>query len=543
MVAALPAGSPVPDEADVVPLELYLSAIPEATRQSLKSKADPTGRTAPAGFALKDADDVVKLLPLRAPRFRPGDALPGKPGWTLERLLGLGGFGEVWLARSTQVRSLFGAVKFYSDQHGRDLAREADLIDRVMYAGAHPNLVPLKDAHFDGPSPWLMFEYVEGGTLADRLHALAALPDAERIPQAVSALRQVAEAAAHGHRMDPPLVHRDLKPANVLYDRPNDRYRVTDYGIGAVTATETLRAETRGAVSLAGRLQTYLRGSHTPLYASPQQRAGAPASPQDDVHALGVIAYQLLTGRPDAEVRADYARQLKRAGVGAELIELIGDCCAEDLRDRPKDAAEVLRRLGAKPKVAPAPAVPPPPPTTKPKAALVPVVPPTSPLPPVKRRVTIPGIWWSRPVHQSETKWARVCSTPGEVETLPDEEYLLNVAPDATNVDLENLSQLTALPNLTSLSLWCCDDVTDAHVLQITLHMAGLTRLSLGNCKRLTDFGVSHIAARLSNLTWLNLTGCERVTHAAVAKLKLALPNCAVHNPPSSGLLARLFRF
>lgn len=199
-------------------------------------------------------------------------------------------------------------MKFYTGQSARDLVREAELIDRVMHAGSHPHIVPLRDIHLEVDAPWLMFDYVEGGTLADRIHHFAALSDAERVTQVTAVLRQICEAVAFVHSLNPPLVHRDLKPANVLYDKANDRYRVTDFGIGALTASETLRAETRGTLTRAGRLQTYLRGSHTPLYASPQQRRGDAANTQDDVHALGVMAFQMLVGRLDAQVSASYAK-------------------------------------------------------------------------------------------------------------------------------------------------------------------------------------------------------------------------------------------
>src|ERR1043165_3895635 len=80
-------------------LELYLTQVPASIRQSLKRADDPTGTTVPATFALRSADDVAKLLPPGLPRFRPGDPLPGSGGWVLEKPLGIGDFGEVWLVR------------------------------------------------------------------------------------------------------------------------------------------------------------------------------------------------------------------------------------------------------------------------------------------------------------------------------------------------------------------------------------------------------------------------------------------------------------
>jgi len=94
--AAVPVGADdsLPLAEEIIDLELFVAAIPDAVRQSLKRADDPTGRSVPHGFALRSADDVLRLLPARPPRFRPGDALPGKSGWVLAGPLGMGVLGE-----------------------------------------------------------------------------------------------------------------------------------------------------------------------------------------------------------------------------------------------------------------------------------------------------------------------------------------------------------------------------------------------------------------------------------------------------------------
>src|SRR5206468_10958726 len=119
--------------------------------------------------------------------------------------------------------------------------------------------------------------------------------------------------------------------------------KVADFGIGGLAAAASL-AQTRKRTS--GALSWQLWGSHTPLYASPQQQNGDPPDPRDDVHALGVIGFQMLTGRLDATLGADYAKTLRKLGVGEPLVELLGDCAAHDPDNRPRDAAEVAERLG-----------------------------------------------------------------------------------------------------------------------------------------------------------------------------------------------------
>jgi serine/threonine protein kinase len=101
-------------------------------------------------------------------------------------------------------------------------------------------------------------------------------------------------SAAHG--ATPKLVHRDLKPSNILVERRPDGktvLRVTDFGIGGLAAEQVL--ERSRSSSLQENMASVLTGAYSPLYASPQQMRGERPDPRDDVYALGVIWYQLLT--------------------------------------------------------------------------------------------------------------------------------------------------------------------------------------------------------------------------------------------------------
>ena len=270
-VAKLPA-SASPSDDEIIDLVQYISCIPDALRQSLKRPEDSTGTSLPVGFALNSANDIVKVLPPRLPRFQANMTVPHRPALRLVRLLGMGGFGEVWYVRHDSIRSLSGAIKFCFDKNARDLIHEAELIDRVMAAKHHPNIVPLKDAHLEGDTPWLLFEYVGGGCLTDSIHAWAGLANEQRLPKVLAAIEQLVQAIAHVHMLANPIVHRDLKPSNILID--NETLRVTDFGIGSVTAKELNLLESRGQSTQGGRLLSYMRGSHTPTYSSPQQRRG-----------------------------------------------------------------------------------------------------------------------------------------------------------------------------------------------------------------------------------------------------------------------------
>jgi serine/threonine protein kinase len=361
------------NQPEVLPaLELFLTQIPATIRQSLKRSDDPSGKTVPPGFALRGPEDVAKLLPQALPRFRAGDALPGKAGWVLDRPLGVGGFGEVWLARHPQFQSLRGAVKFcrHLEMSDREMLHEGKLIDRLLAQGSHPNIVRLLDVNLEGDAPWLMYEYADGGDLADRIHHWAALPPADRQEQAVAALRELAAAVGHFHRLQPAIVHRDLKPANILLDGTG-RLRITDFGIGGIAARHMIDEQTRHSATRTGRLLSCLAGSYTPLYASPQQRDGEAPDPRDDVHALGVIGYQMLTGQLGQGVGPDFAEDLLETGVVPDLVDLLRRCTAQRIDRRPRDAAEVAAALAALP--------------TRKAAATVPVaVPVVAPVPVVQ---------------------------------------------------------------------------------------------------------------------------------------------------------------
>src|SRR5262249_39710282 len=148
-------------------------------------------------------------------------------------------------------------------------------------------IVPLLDASLSSDPPCLKYEYIDGGDLAGLVGEWRVTGGGWRERSEV--MLELARIVAFAHRLSPPIVHRDLKPATVLVqNRPGGHdLRVTDFGIGGVAAQQAI-AE--------ARLGTSLRGSHTPLYASPQQMRGEPPDPRDDAYSLGVLWHQMLTG-------------------------------------------------------------------------------------------------------------------------------------------------------------------------------------------------------------------------------------------------------
>jgi serine/threonine protein kinase len=349
-VAEVAVGRP---ETERVALTAYLSLIPAAIRQSQRRLSDPTGRTMSRGLSLAKSEDVLPFLPTQLPRFKPGDRPPGIGDWELQELLGAGGFGEVWKARNLYFDSVPPvALKFCLDPTAKDrlLRHEAAVLNQVMRQGRHPGIVPLQHTYFNADIPCLEYEYVAGGDLSAIIRE--ARPGGGLPPrQAALIVKELAEAVGFGHRLTPPIVHRDLKPANILVQRSQDgkiAFRVADFGIGGVAAAQAI-GQTRTGATQGQFLVSSLRGSYTLLYASAQQVRGDDPDPRDDVHALGVIWYQLLTaetgaGRPGG---SGWKKRLAEKGTPAPLVDLLEECIEDNPADRPANASDLAERIAA----------------------------------------------------------------------------------------------------------------------------------------------------------------------------------------------------
>lgn len=329
----------------------YLTLLPSQIRRSLRRPSDPRGATIPPFLKLQRASDLLALLPTRLPRFAAGDRpLPGID-LVLVELLGVGGFGEVWKARNPLLPSAAPvALKFCLDpQASKWLRHEAAVLDRVMRHGAHPGIVQLRHTCLSVDPPCLEYEFVAGGDLAGLVLEWRSASPPPSADDVARVMRRLAEIVGHAHAQSPPIVHRDLKPANILVQPAPDgsmRLRVADFGIGGIAARPA-GGSTRGK-SAASMEVTSLRGSHTPLYASPQQARGEAPATQDDVHALGVVWYQFLTGQLDAPAPSGmrWLKRLAEQGVPEGQIALLAACVEPEARDRPATAGEIAVRLG-----------------------------------------------------------------------------------------------------------------------------------------------------------------------------------------------------
>ncbi|MBN9122321.1 MAG: SUMF1/EgtB/PvdO family nonheme iron enzyme [Planctomycetes bacterium] len=291
-------------------------------------------------------DDVRRISLPRT--FAAGKAVPGLSSWILERRLGGGGFGEVWLAKHALDKERQPrAVKFCTDPEARHrlVTHEKNVVVRVMkYAPRHPNIVPLLDYNLDGDVPWLMYEFVEGGTLASLIEQWHELPLSNRLGRTVQALHAIAGALTTCHRLYPPLIHRDMKPHNVLM-ADGKVPRITDFGIGGV-AVQKDGATSAALTACAAGVPSALRAAGTAVYASPEQLRGSLPNPRDDVFALGVIAYQAIIGKLE-RLAYDVASALGPLHVPRDLITLVAKSLELDPLQRPADAREWKATLAA----------------------------------------------------------------------------------------------------------------------------------------------------------------------------------------------------
>jgi tRNA A-37 threonylcarbamoyl transferase component Bud32 len=196
--------------------------------------------------------------------------------YRLEAKLGSGGMSTVYLARDqTLDRSV--AVKVMH----REMSEQPDQLERFRREAravaklSHPNVVAVIDAGEDGGHPYIVFEYVEGENLKQRIKRLGALEPQEALAYAIEIARGL--TVAHARNM----VHRDIKPQNVLIDAEG-RAKVTDFGIAR-------QLEQHGFTDT-GRVLG------TTDYVSPEQAMGHRVDPRSDIYSLGVVLYEMLTG-------------------------------------------------------------------------------------------------------------------------------------------------------------------------------------------------------------------------------------------------------
>ena len=253
-----------------------------------------------------------------------GTLLSGR--FRLEEKIGSGGMSTVYrafdptLERWVAIKLMHRDISSDPDQLER-FRREARAVARLN----HPHVVTVIDAGEDDGAPYIVFEYVEGETLKDRIKRLGRLPVSEAVAYAIEVGRGL--SCAHSNR----LVHRDVKPQNVLIDL-DGRAKVTDFGIARSLETQGLTAT--------GRVLG------TTDYVSPEQAMGQDVTEQSDIYSLGICLYEMLAGEVPFQADTQVAVAMKhlkdplpdvqrrRPEISAALAAVIERSTAKELGHR-----------------------------------------------------------------------------------------------------------------------------------------------------------------------------------------------------------------
>ena len=253
--------------------------------------------------------------------------------YALTERIATGGIGEVWRGRDVVLERPV-AIKLLRAEHVADPQALARFRAEAKHAGAlsHHGIAQIYDYGAGGPShpPYLVMELVDGLSLAELL-ADGPLDPAHTM----DVIAQTAAGLSAAHLAG--LVHCDIKPGNLLLT-PDGQVKIADFGIAHVFG---------GFPGIGPKI---LLG--TPAYLAPEMVAGAPATPASDMYALGIVAYECLTGSPPfagmpsevALANRDLPVPPLPASVPAEVAALVAELTARDEKCRPASASEVARR-------------------------------------------------------------------------------------------------------------------------------------------------------------------------------------------------------
>jgi serine/threonine-protein kinase len=261
--------------------------------------------------------------------------------YRIDAVVGSGGMSTVYRAFDTVLERQV-AIKLMH----REMARDSDQLERFRREARavaqlnHPHIVGVIDAGEEGdpahPTPYIVFEYVEGETLKARIRRLGPLG----VPEALAYAIEIARALQAAHERN--IVHRDVKPQNVLIDSEGSA-KVTDFGIARTLDEDGLTSD--------GRVLG------TTDYVSPEQALGHPVGPQSDIYSLGVVLFEMLTGdvpfhgENQVTVAMKHVREdlpdvlVRRPEVSASLVVVLERATSKDLSRRTPDAATLIADL------------------------------------------------------------------------------------------------------------------------------------------------------------------------------------------------------
>ena len=261
-------------------------------------------------------------------------ALAGR--YSIDRELGRGGMGVVYLAREVHLDRLVAIKLLPPDRAAQPSLRERFLREARLAAKlSHPNIIPIHAVEDTAGFVFYVMAFVDGESIAQRVRRRGPMP----ISEGTRVLREVAWALAYAHGQG--LVHRDVKPDNILLESATGRVLVADFGIAAATGYA-------GADGIAG----------TPEFMSPEQALGKPVDARSDLYGLGATAFYLFSGRfpfEGATATEILAKQVTEPppplaslglAVPRKLASLVDRCLAKDPDHRAASAQVLAEQLG-----------------------------------------------------------------------------------------------------------------------------------------------------------------------------------------------------
>ena len=259
-------------------------------------------------------------------RFPPGTRLGDR--YRIVSLVGRGGMGEVYRASDFKLKQSV-ALKFLPEPASRDPRLLARFHGEVRLARqiSHPNVCRVYDIGEVNGAAYISMEYIDGEDLASLLRRIGRLPQ----DKAIEIARRLCAGLAAAH--DKGVVHRDLKPANVMIDSRGQVF-ITDFGLAA-TARELRHTQLR---------------SGTPAYMAPEQLEGREVTVRSDLYALGLVLYEMFTGRPPFPNRRTPTDRPPRIDsvvkdIDAAVARTIERCLEPAPHDRPSSALAVAALL------------------------------------------------------------------------------------------------------------------------------------------------------------------------------------------------------
>src|SRR5216684_5792963 len=273
-----------------------------------------------------------------ASQLQPGTVLGNR--YQILQLLGEGGMGSVYKARDREVARTV-ALKVIRP----DLAAKAAIIERfkqelvLSHQVTHKNVVRIYDLGEAGGVKFMTMEYIEGEDLRKLIQEKTKFPPEE----AVEIMRQVCRALEAAHAVG--VIHRDLKPQNVMRDN-NGRVVVMDFGLARSLDSNDGMTQTGAVIG-------------TMEYMSPEQGLGKPLDERSDLFAVGLIFYELLTGKMPYKADSALASLLKRtheravpvseqsASIPHALSDIVSKCLEPKVQDRYQHVDEILADLEA----------------------------------------------------------------------------------------------------------------------------------------------------------------------------------------------------